>query len=276
MSDVGPILITGCSSGIGAATARRLAKEGQVVYATARRTETLAAAEAAGCRTLALDVTDDTSMRAAVDAIVTEHGRVGALVNNAGYGEYGAIEDVAIERVRRQFETNVIGLSRMCQLVLPSMRAAGRGRIVNIGSMGGRMTFPFGGYYHATKHAVEALSDALRYEVAPFGVQVSLVEPGPIRTEFGATISQTMKDSTPSGSPYRESAQAFDKIAARLYETPLMWASADVVARTIERALTSPRPLSRYVIARRVRFALATRMVLPGRAWDAMMRASVR
>jgi NAD(P)-dependent dehydrogenase (short-subunit alcohol dehydrogenase family) len=276
MREVGPILITGCSSGIGMAAARRLAQGGHLVYATARRPETLAAAAAAGCRTLPLDVTDDASMRAAVDEIVDAHGRVGALVNNAGYGEYGAIEDVAIDRVRRQFETNVIGLSRMCQLVLPSMRAAGRGRIVNVGSMGGRLTFPYGGYYHATKHAVEALSDALRYEVAPFGIQVSLIEPGPIRTEFLNTIGETMRDSTPDTSAYAESARAFDKMAAQIYQTPLMWAKPEAVARTIEKAVTSSRPLSRYVIARRVRVALAARMLVPGRAWDAMMRASVR
>jgi NAD(P)-dependent dehydrogenase (short-subunit alcohol dehydrogenase family) len=276
MTDPGPILITGCSSGIGAATARRLAHRGHLVYATARRPESLTDAAAAGCRTLDLDVTEDTSMRTAVDRVVSEHGRVGALVNNAGYGEYGSIEDVAIDRVRKQFETNVVGLSRMCQLVLPSMRSAGQGRIVNIGSMGGRLTFPFGGYYHATKHAVEALSDALRFEVAPFGIQVSLIEPGPIRTQFLGTISDTMRDSTPADSPYYESATAFDKVAAQIYETPLMWARPEAVARTIERALTSARPLSRYVIARRVRLLLATRTLLPGRAWDAMMRASVR
>jgi NAD(P)-dependent dehydrogenase (short-subunit alcohol dehydrogenase family) len=276
MADVGPILITGCSSGIGAATAQRLAKQGHVVYATARRPDTLAASAAAGCRTLALDVTDDASMQAAVEAIVAEHGRVGALVNNAGYGEYGAVEDVAIDRVRRQFETNVIGLSRMCQLVLPSMRAAGTGRIVNVGSMGGRMTFPFGGYYHATKHAVEALSDALRYEVAPFGVRVSLIEPGPIQTEFLNTIGETMHQSTSADSPYYASAHAFDKVYRRVYETPLLWAKPATVARTIERAITSAHPLSRYVIARRVRFGLAARMLVPGRAWDALMRTGVR
>ena len=134
-------------------------------YATARKVETLADWPPPGARTLALDVTDEESMVAAVEAVVAEHGRVGALVNNAGYGEYGAVEDVPVDRIRRQFETNVFGLARMCQLVLPSMRAAGAGRIVNIGSMGGRLTFPYGGYYHATKHAVEALSDALRFEV---------------------------------------------------------------------------------------------------------------
>ena len=166
------VLITGCSSGIGHATAERLAAAGWTVYATARKPETLAELEARGCRTLALDVTDEASMEAAVAAVEGEHGSVGALVNNAGYSQSGAIETVPMEKVRAQFETNVFGLVRMCQLVLPAMRAAGRGRIVNVSSMGGKLVFPGGGAYHASKHAVEALSDALRFEVRAFGVRV--------------------------------------------------------------------------------------------------------
>lgn len=274
--DAGPILITGCSSGIGAATATRLLEHGHTVWATARRLESLAALAEAGARTAALDVTDEASMRTAVDTVIGEHGRIGALVNNAGYGEYGAIEDVPIDRVRRQFETNVFGLARMCQLVLPSMRGAGRGRIVNIGSMGGRVTFPYGGYYHATKHAVEAISDALRYEVAPFGVQVSLLEPGPITTEFGDTISSTLGDATRDDSPYRDQAMAFDKAAADLYGNRALSVGPDAVARVVERALTARRPLARYVVPERTRALIATRALLPGRAWDAVLRAGVR
>jgi short-subunit dehydrogenase len=225
---------------------------------------------------VALDVTDEQSMRRVVDQIVDEHGRVGALVNNAGYGEYGAIEEVPLDRIRRQFETNVMGLARMCQLVLPSMRAAGRGRIVNIGSMGGRLTFPFGGYYHATKHAVEALSDALRYEVEPWRIQVSLVEPGPMRTGFGTVISETMHTATAPDSPYRAQAMAFDAASVQLYRTRLLAVRPEVVARAIEHALTSPRPLSRYVMARRTRVLITTRELLPGKAWDRLLRTIVR
>jgi NADP-dependent 3-hydroxy acid dehydrogenase YdfG len=161
----GPVLITGCSTGIGRATAEHLAKAGHLVYATARRAEAIADLEAAGCHTLALDVTDESSMRAAVEQVVAELGAVGVLVNNAGYSQSGAVEMVSMEDVRRQFETNVFGLTRMCQLVLPGMRAQGSGRIVNISSMGANFTFPGGGVYHATKYAVEAISDALRFEV---------------------------------------------------------------------------------------------------------------
>ena len=273
---LGPVLVTGCSSGIGAATARRLAGRGFEVYATARRPETLAGLAGAGCTTLALDVTDEQSMVAAVDRIVGEHGRVGALVNNAGYGEYGAVEDVAMERVRRQFETNVFGLARMCQLVLPSMRAAGRGRIVNIGSMGGRLTFPYGGYYHATKHAVEALTDSLRYEVRPFGIQVVLFEPGLIATEFGNTVSGTMHDTTAADSPYAARARRMDGMISRLYANKLMSVGPDTVAKAIEKALVRRRPHSRYVVPSVTRGMIGLRQAMPGRAWDGMLRTVVR
>jgi NAD(P)-dependent dehydrogenase (short-subunit alcohol dehydrogenase family) len=276
MADTGPILITGCSSGIGAATARRLASHGHLVYASARKPDTLAALADAGCRTLALDVTDDASMVAAVEAIVAEHGRLGALVNNAGYGEYGAVEDVSMDRVRRQLETNVVGLARMCQLVLPSMRAAGTGRIVNIGSMGGRLTFPYGGYYHATKHSVEALSDALRYEVRPYGIKVVLFEPGLIRTEFGNTVSQTMGHTTSSASPYSSGAERMDAMIEGMYKNRLLSVGPDAVAKVIERALTRRRPHTRYVVPVMTRGLIGVRQVLPGRAWDAMLRTVVR
>src|SRR5919206_819484 len=178
------VLVTGCSSGIGRATAQRLAGRGWTVYATARRPESIADLEQAGCRTLALDVTDEGSMQTAVRTVEEAEGAVGVLVNNAGYSQSGAIESVPLDEVRRQFETNVFGLTRMCQLVLPGMRAQGWGRIINISSMGANFTFPGAGAYHASKYAVEALSDALRFEVGGFGVAVTVIQPGAIRTEF--------------------------------------------------------------------------------------------
>ncbi|MDQ3361641.1 MAG: SDR family NAD(P)-dependent oxidoreductase, partial [Actinomycetota bacterium] len=172
------VLITGCSTGIGRATAERLASSGWKVYATARDVEKIGPLADRGCELLPLDVTDEASMRAAVEEVERREGSVGVLVNNAGYSQSGAVEEVSMEKVRRQFETNVFGLVRMCQLALPGMRRQGYGRIVNISSMGGRLTFPGGGYYHATKYAVEAISDALRFEVAGFGVEVAVIEPG--------------------------------------------------------------------------------------------------
>src|SRR5579884_2832114 len=200
------VLITGCSSGIG--------------HATARRPETLSDLERTGCRSLALDVTDEASMSAAVDAVVQAEGAVGVLINNAGYSQSGAVESVPMEDVRQQFETNVFGLLRMCQLVLPGMRAQGWGRIVNLSSMGGRLTFPGGGMYHATKYAVEALSDALRFEVRGFGVQVIIVEPGLIVTKFGDTAAASVGPGE-DGGPYagfnRDVAQATEQV----YKGPL-------------------------------------------------------
>ena len=162
------VLITGCSSGIGRAAALRLARRRDLtVYASARRPESLDDLARAGCEVVGLDVTDEASMVAAVTRVVAAHGAVDVLVNNAGYGEFGTVEETALSKVREQFETNVFGLARLIQLVLPGMRAAGRGRVVNVSSMGGRLVFPVGGYYHASKYAVEAISDALRFEVSP-------------------------------------------------------------------------------------------------------------
>src|SRR6188474_3395349 len=202
-SSNGAVLITGCSTGIGRETARHLAGRGHRVFATARRPEAIEDLKAEGCETLACDVTDEASMKACVDAVEEAAGSVGALVNNAGYSQSGAVETVPLESIRRQFETNVFGLVRMCQLVLPGMRRAGHGRIVNLSSIGGRLTFPGGGAYHGTKHAVEAFSDALRFEVAGFGIQVVVIEPGLIRTEFANAAVGSMSDVSHEG-PYGE------------------------------------------------------------------------
>jgi NAD(P)-dependent dehydrogenase (short-subunit alcohol dehydrogenase family) len=194
------VLVTGCSSGIGWATAGRLAETGWRVYATARDVEKIAPLERSGCELLPLDVTDEDSMISAVEEVERREGAVGVLINNAGYSQSGAVEAVPMDKVRRQFETNVFGLVRMCQLVLPGMRSQRYGRIVNLSSMGGKLTFPGAGYYHATKHAVEALSDALRFEVEGFGVRVSVIEPGLIRTGFAHTAVGSID--SPQDGPY--------------------------------------------------------------------------
>lgn len=270
----GAVLVTGCSTGIGRATAQRLVAAGHVVYATARRPETLADLAAAGARTLALDVTDEASMRAAVEVVESEHGSVGALVNNAGYGAYGPVEEVPLDDVRRQFETNLFGLGRMCQLVLPGMRRAGRGRIVNLSSVGGRLTFPTGGWYHASKYAVEALSDALRVEVAPFGVRVVLVEPGLIRTEFGGVASTGLTGAGADG-PYATLRGTSDAVTAQNYASPLA-AGPDAVAAVVEKALEAARPRSRYVVTPTAKVLIQTRRFGGDRVWDAAMRRAYR
>ena len=192
------VLITGCSSGIGQAAARRLNRAGHVVYASARRPETLAGLATEGCRTLPLDVTDEDSMVAAVGRVEQEQGRLDVLVNNAGYGLYGPVEQLEPAELRRQFETNVFGLVRLCQLVLPGMRARRSGRIVNVSSMGGRTTLPGGGAYHGSKYAVEAISDVLRLEVRRFGIDVVLIEPGVVRTPWSEQALQHQAAAGPS------------------------------------------------------------------------------
>src|SRR5438270_12622447 len=238
------VLITGCSTGIGRATAERLAKRGHTVYATARRPESIADLEKQGCKTLALDVTDEESMKAAVAAVEQAEGAVGALVNNAGYSQSGAVEDVPMEQVRRQFETNVFGLIRMCQLVLPGMRRQGFGRIVNLSSMGGKLVFPGGGVYHATKHSVEAISDALRFEVRGFGIGVSIIEPGLIKTQFGETAVGSIGEATTDEGPYASFNQAVAASTARAYAGAMgrLAASPDRVARATDRAIPRGRP----------------------------------
>jgi NAD(P)-dependent dehydrogenase (short-subunit alcohol dehydrogenase family) len=270
------VLITGCSSGIGHTTAEHLAdRGGWTVYASARRTESIADLAERGCKTLALDVTDEESMRAAVAAVTEAEGAVGALVNNAGYSQSGAVETLPLERLRAQFETNVFGLVRMCQLVLPGMRRQGAGRIVNVSSMGGRLTFPGGGAYHATKHAVEALSDALRFEVRGFGVHVVVIEPGLIKTRFGETAAGSIDAATAEGDdPYGEFNAAVGTATAEVYKGPLarLGGGPETVARAIERAISSRRPRIRYKVTPSARLALAQRRLLTDRAWDALMR----
>jgi NAD(P)-dependent dehydrogenase (short-subunit alcohol dehydrogenase family) len=270
-----PVLITGCSSGIGNATARHLAEKGWTVYATARRPETLNGLEAAGCKTLACDVTDEESMRACVETVVEAEGAVGVLVNNAGYSQSGAVESVDTDSIRRQFETNVFGLIRMSQLALPGMRGQGWGRIVNVSSMGGRLTFPGGGIYHATKHAVEAICDAMRFEVAGFGVDVVCIEPGLIVTGFGDTAASAIAEGTTSDGPYADFNARVGAATTAVYEGPFrrLGGGPETVARTIERAITARRPRSRYKVTASARLAIAQRRLVSDRLWDRAMAA---
>ena len=269
------VLITGCSSGIGAATAAHLAGKGWTVYATARKVETLADLEAKGCKTLALDVTDEASCRAAVETVEAAEGAVGVLVNNAGYSQSGAVESVPDERVRAQFDTNVFGLLTMCRLVLPKMREQGWGKIVNVSSMGGRFTFPGGGVYHASKYALEALSDAMRFEVKGFGVDVIIIEPGIIRTRFGETAVREIDAGTRDPGPYGEFNKAVAEATAGVYESgPLgrLGGPPEAVARKIERAISARSPRTRYTVTPSARVLISLRSLLRAGGWDAMLR----
>jgi NAD(P)-dependent dehydrogenase (short-subunit alcohol dehydrogenase family) len=267
------VLITGCSSGIGWATAERLARRGWTVYATARNVDAIAPLEERGCRLLPLDVTDEFSMHSAIEEVERAEGAVGVLVNNAGYSQSGAVEEVPMEKVRHQFETNVFGLARMCQLVLPGMRRQGFGMIINLSSMGGKLTFPGGGYYHASKHAVEAISDALRFEVRGFGMKVVVIEPGLIRTGFAETAVDSMEE-TAGSDPYAGFGAGVARATRENYERgPLarLGGGPETVAEAIERAISAARPRTRYTVTPSAKLLILARQLLPDRAWDSLV-----
>lgn len=272
------VLITGASSGIGAATAARLQKAGWNVYATARRPEHLSALRDHGCKTMALDVTNDASMRATVADIETREGAIDVLINNAGYSQSGALETVDVAAVRRQFETNVFGLLRLTQMVLPGMRRKGGGRIVNISSMGGKLTFPGGGAYHASKYAVESLSDALRYELAGFGIDVVIIEPGLIKSGFADVAAEGIGAAVASD-PYADFNRSVAQSTRSAYEKgPLaaMSGTPDGVAAAIETALTTAHPKARYKVTASAHVMMALRRLMTDRMWDKFLSRSFR
>jgi NAD(P)-dependent dehydrogenase (short-subunit alcohol dehydrogenase family) len=296
------VLITGCSSGVGHAAAQRFLRAGHPVYATARRPDTLAELAERGAVTLPLDLTDDASMTAAVERVERDHGAVGILVNNAAYGLQGAIEAVRLDRARRQFETNLFGTIRMCQLAAPAMRAQGGGRIVNVSAMGAHFTLPGTGMLHASKHALRAVSNALRLELRPFGITVTMVEPGPISTPFPEKANATLPPAAGDG-PGNDGTSAksdgpgsgtsgtgaggaggsgpYDRfhiaLAARMEAAykpgaASMVLTADAVARAIERAAGSARPRARYPVGVMCRGVIALSRLLPDAALDAIIR----
>jgi NAD(P)-dependent dehydrogenase (short-subunit alcohol dehydrogenase family) len=263
-------LVTGGSSGIGEQTALLLRDAGFTTYAVARRVDRMEALARAGVTTFAMDVTDDASMVAGVERVIADQGRIDVLVNNAGYGSYGAVEDVPIDEARRQFEVNVFGLARLTQLVTPHMRAQGSGRIINVSSIGGKFYEPLGAWYHATKFAVEGLSDSLRIELAPHGIRVVIIEPGPIRTEWN-TLSRDSLVEASAGTAYQDQAE---KVRSRMEKAdqPRTSSEPDVVARKIVKAATTARPKPRYPVGRGAGTILGARRVLPDRAFDAIVR----
>jgi NAD(P)-dependent dehydrogenase (short-subunit alcohol dehydrogenase family) len=269
------VLVTGCSSGIGHATALALVRAGFPVWASAREAGRLGHLEAAGCRVLELDVTDEQSRAAAVQQVEAEHGAVGVLVNNAGHGGGGPVEEVPLDLVRETFETNVFAVIRLCQLVLPAMRAQRSGRIINLGSAAGLVTPPTGCPYAMTKYAMESLCDALRPEVAPFGVRVSLIQPGAVRTRFMAN-SELHQPSADEDSPYAVYKANVTKMAEHAHRdgAPGVLEARDVAA-VILRAVTAANPKARYKAGSQARLAPVARRILGDRGWDAFMRRLV-
>jgi NAD(P)-dependent dehydrogenase (short-subunit alcohol dehydrogenase family) len=262
-------LVTGASAGIGEATVKRLLADGYIVYAAARRMDRMAPLAAAGARLIALDLTDDASIIAAVERIRSETGRLDVLVNNAGYGSYGALEDVPLAEARRQFEVNLFGAARLIQLALPMMRAQKSGKIVNVSSVGGKFGGAFGAWYHATKHALEGLSDSLRVELIPFGIDVIVIEPGAIRTEWGdiALESLLARSGDTAYGPYvRRAQKAFKSVTTSRLPSP-----PEVVANIIAAATRARRPRTRYPAGGGAPIFLLLRRLLSDRMMDRLM-----
>ena len=262
-------LVTGASSGIGSATALELAKLGFTVYGAARRVERMQTLANLGISALRMDLTDDESMAGGVRQVLEEAGRLDVLVNNAGYGSYGAVETVPMDEARRQFEVNLFGLARLVQLVTPTMREQGAGRIINVSSIGGKIYEPLGAWYHATKYAVEGLSDSLRIELSPFGIEVVIIEPGPIDTEWTPTARRSLIQRS-KGTPYETRAR---RLAALLKRTEGRRFSSppELVAGRIALAATTASPRTRYPVGVGAGTVTRARKVLPDRALDALV-----
>lgn len=260
-------LVTGASSGIGQAIAARLLADGFVVYGGARRVERMADLAAKGATTLALDVTDAASAQAAVDTILKDHGRLDVLINNAGYGSFGAIEDVPLDEARRQFDVNVFGLAQITKLVLPQMRQQRAGTIVNISSMGGKLTTPLGGWYHASKFALEGWSDCLRFELRPFGIDVVVVEPGGIETEFMDVVHDQL-DKTSEGGAYQPLVDGLRRAERRMGKL----SKPEVIADVVSRAARAARPKTRYATGAGARPFLFLRRWMSDRQYDWLLR----
>ena len=262
-------VVTGASAGIGEATVKRLIEQGYTTYAASRRLERMANLEKLGAILLPLDLTDDSSIVQAAKRIRTEQGRIDVLVNNAGYGSYGAVEDVPLDEARRQFEVNVFGLARLVQLVTPLMRQRGAGKILNVSSIGGKGWEPLGAWYHATKFAVEGFSDCLRMELKPFGIEVIVIEPGAIRTEWGQIALDTLQQASSHTvyGPQAEEKRALFLAAAGSASDP------DVVAREIVKAIKAKRPKTRYVVGAHAKPLVFMSTFMPDRINDWLMGA---
>ena len=265
------ILITGASSGIGYDTAAALAKQGHKVYAAARRMEKMEPLRQQGVVPIRMDVTDTASLEAGLNTVMEAEGRIDVLINNAGYGYFGAIENVSMEEARRQVEVNVFGLARLCQLVLPIMRSQGSGRIINTSSVAGKSVLYYGGWYHVTKYSVEAFSDALRIEMKPFGIDVVMIEPGGIKTEWGHIAADHLAESS-KGTAYEKTGLQEAENFHWMYESNYL-SQPSVVTKTMCKAVNSRRPRARYRTGAFANTIVFFHWLLPTRCWDAVVRS---
>lgn len=267
------ILITGASSGIGYEAARMLAEKGHKVYGAARRTERMEPLRTYGVEPISLDVTLDTSAQEAVEFIVKKEGRIDVLINNAGYGELGPMETTSMADAQRQMDVNVMGLARMTQLVLPHMRRERSGRIVNVASIAGRLTFCFAGWYNASKYAVEALSDATRMEVREYGIDVAIVEPGGVSSNWGIIAAEHLRKAS-VGTAYAERAGRMARVFDMMYgRNPFcLMTSAHKAASHVCHAATDRHPKTRYSFGVGNASMRFLHTVLPDRWFDALIK----
>jgi NADP-dependent 3-hydroxy acid dehydrogenase YdfG len=256
------VLVTGASAGIGKATAIYLAQNGYTVYGAARRTDKLQDLKTHGIKPIQLDVTKEDSITACVEQIFKEAGSIDILVNNAGFGSSGAVEDVLIEDARYQLEVNVFGAMRLTQLVLPKMRQNKFGKIVNISSIGGKIAFPMAGWYHASKFALEALSDSLRLEVKSFGIDVIVIEPGGIKSEWAGVANKTLKN-TSANTVYKDLAVSLEKLNANdNFPEPI------IISKLIKESIEAKRPQTRYSAGANAKQILAVRKLVSDKMLD--------
>ncbi|VDG26040.1 oxidoreductase [Lactiplantibacillus mudanjiangensis] len=271
MTEPRVILITGASSGIGKATALKLKAQGNIVYGAARRVEKMTDLAAAGVHVLKLDVTDEQTLVVAVATIKAEQQRLDVLINNAGYGSYGALEDVPLAEGEYQFKVNVFGVMRLTQLVLPMMRAQGAGRIINVSSIGGKIYQPLSAWYMGTKHAIEGMSDALRMELAPLGIDVIMIEPGGIKTEWAGIAEQKLL-AVSGETAYGKQAK---EVGAMLSLFDQFASQPGVIAKLMVRAVNDDRPKTRYHAGMGAGVSLAARKWLSDRQFDYLMNQAV-
>jgi NAD(P)-dependent dehydrogenase (short-subunit alcohol dehydrogenase family) len=268
-------LITGATSGIGEATAYRLHDKGYTVFATGRNPDALDTLRSKGLQARSLDVTDESAVRQVVDEIDSEHGGVDVLVNSAGYPLPRPLEQVELDELRQLFETNVVATLHLSQAVLPGMRARRDGRIITIGSTGGRFTSPGAGAYHTVKYAVEALSLSLGAEVAQFGVRVVLIDPTGVRTPFVTSQFET-EHAYPDDDPYGHCKVRYSEMTRRLATTPGATVDADTVARAVARVVKTRNPKPRYIVGASGKASVWARALLSDRMWDRVMTTGLR
>lgn len=264
------VLITGASSGIGKDTALVLKNMGYKVYGAARRLNKMKDIEENGVSILPLDVTDEESMVNCVETILKKEGRIDILINNAGYGFYGAVEDVPITEARNQLDVNLFGLARMTQLVLPTMRKQHAGKIINISSMAGKVSTPLGAWYHATKYAVEGFSDCLRMETKPFGIDVILIEPGAIKTDWGTIAADNLAVVSSKGA-YQKQANRVINYLRRAYTSDKI-SKPEIISKTIAKAVSAKKPRTRYLVGYGAKLSVLSKRVLSDRAFDKLIQ----